>query len=66
MRISDLKSGSISTIQVERIEDEPFIGSLQNTMELSMAYDEYSDEIILSIGDDPFPLKRPHQRKKQN
>ncbi len=56
MRVSDLKSGSISTIQVERIEDEPFTGSLQNTMELSMAYDGYSDEIILSIGDDPFSI----------
>jgi len=64
MRVSDLKSGSISTIQVERIEDEPFTASLQNTMELSMAYDGYSDEIILSIGDDPFSIEATTSKEK--
>ena len=57
MRVSDLKSGSINTIQVERIEDEPFTGSIQNTTELLMAYDEHSDEVILSIGDDLFSIE---------
>jgi len=57
MRVSDLESGSISTLQIERIEDEPFTGSIQNTMELLMAYDEHSDEIILSIGDVPFSIE---------
>jgi hypothetical protein len=64
MRVSDLISGSISTLQVERIEDEPFTGYLQNTMELSMAYDEHSDEIILSIGDVPFSIEAINSKEK--
>jgi len=68
MRVSDIKSGSISTIQVERIEDEPFTGSIQNTMELLMAYDEHSDEIILTIGDVPFSIEAitPKEKAKLN
>jgi len=64
MRVSDLISGTISTIQVERIEDEPFSGSIQNTMELLMSYDEHSDEIIISVGKNPFSIEAITQKDK--
>jgi len=57
MRVSDLISGSKSTIQVERIEDEPFDGSMQSTLELALAYDEDFGETILSIGTNLFSIE---------
>ena len=64
MRVSDLISGTISTIQVERIEDEPFSGSIQNTMELLMSYDEHSDEVIISVGKTPFSIEATTHKDK--
>ena len=64
MRVSDLISGTISIIQVERIEDEPFSGSIQNTMELLMSYDEHSDEVIISVGKTPFSIEAITQKDK--